>query len=92
MVSNDILLSVKGLEIEIRTNKGPVFPVRNLSFSIKKGESVCLVGESGCGKSVTALSLPGLLPSPPFNIRSGKIVFDGTDLMDLTPGQLCDIR
>lgn len=91
-MSNDILLSVKGLEIEIRTNKGPVFPVRNLSFSIKKGESVCLVGESGCGKSVTALSLPGLLPSPPFNIRSGEIVFDGTDLMDLTPGQLCDIR
>jgi len=91
-VSDNILLSVKGLEIEIRTNKGPVFPVRDLSFSIKKGESVCLVGESGCGKSVTALSLPGLLPNPPFKIRSGKIVFEGTDLMDLTPGQLCSIR
>jgi oligopeptide/dipeptide ABC transporter ATP-binding protein len=91
-VSNNILLSVKGLEIEIRTNKGPVFPVRDLSFSIKKGESVCLVGESGCGKSVTALSLPCLLPSPPFRIRRGKIVFEGTDLMDLTPGQLCSIR
>ncbi len=89
---NNILLSVKGLEIEIRTNRGPVFPVRDLSFYIKKGESVCLVGESGCGKSVTALSLPGLLPSPPFNIRMGKIVFEGTDLMDLTPGQLCSIR
>lgn len=91
-MSNNILLSVKGLEIEIRTSEGPLFPVRNLSFSIKKGESVCLVGESGCGKSVTALSLPGLLPSPPFNVRRGEIVFDGTDLMDLTPGQLCDIR
>ncbi|MBW1671474.1 MAG: ABC transporter ATP-binding protein [Deltaproteobacteria bacterium] len=91
-MSDNILLSVKGLEIEIRTNKGPVFPVRDLSFSIKKGESVCLVGESGCGKSVTALSLPGLLPNPPFKIRSGKIVFEGTDLMDLTPGQLCSIR
>lgn len=91
-MSNNILLSVKGLEIEIRTNKGPVFPVRDLSFSIKKGESVCLVGESGCGKSVTALSLPGLLPSPPFRIRNGEIVFEGTDLMDLTPGQLCSIR
>jgi len=91
-VSDNILLSVKGLEIEIRTNKGPVFPVRDLSFSIKKGESVCLVGESGCGKSVTALSLPGLLPNPPFKIRSGKIVFEGTDLMDLTLGQLCSIR
>ncbi len=91
-MNNNILLSVKGLEIEIRTNKGPVFPVRDLSFSIKKGESVCLVGESGCGKSVTALSLPGLLPSPPFRIRNGEIVFEGTDLMDLTPGQLCSIR
>ena len=91
-MSNDILLSVKGLEIEIRTNKGPVFPVRDLSFYIKKGESVCLVGESGCGKSVTALSLPGLLPSPPFNTRKGKIVFEDIDLMDLTPGQLCSIR
>jgi oligopeptide/dipeptide ABC transporter ATP-binding protein len=91
-VSNNILLSVKGLEIEIRTNKGPVFPVRDLSFSIKKGESICLVGESGCGKSVTALSLPGLLPSPPFRIRKGEIVFEGTDLMNLTRGQLCSIR
>jgi len=91
-VSNNILLSVKGLEIEIRTNRGPVFPVRDLSFYIKKGESVCLVGESGCGKSVTALSLPGLLPSHPFNIRRGRIVFEGIDLMDLTPGQLCSIR
>jgi len=91
-VSNNILLSVKGLKIEIRTNRGPVFPVRDLSFSIKKGESVCLVGESGCGKSVTALSLPGLLPSPPFNIRKGEIVFEDTNLMDLTLGQLCSIR
>ncbi|MCD6199718.1 MAG: ABC transporter ATP-binding protein [Deltaproteobacteria bacterium] len=91
-MSNNILLSVKGLEIEIRTNRGPVFPVRDLSFYIKKGESVCLVGESGCGKSVTALSLPGLLPSHPFNIRRGRIVFEGIDLMDLTPGQLCSIR
>jgi oligopeptide/dipeptide ABC transporter ATP-binding protein len=91
-VSDNILLSVKGLEVEISTNKGPVFPVRDVSFSVKKGENVCLVGESGCGKSVTALSLLGLLSSPPFNLRSGKIVFEGVDLMDLTPGQLCSIR
>ncbi|MDL1959127.1 MAG: ABC transporter ATP-binding protein [Deltaproteobacteria bacterium] len=91
-MSNDILLSVKGLEIEIRTNKGPVFPVRGISFSVRKGESVCLVGESGCGKSVTALSLLGLLPSPPFKIRKGEIVFEHIDLIGLTPGQLCSIR
>jgi len=92
IVSNNILLSVKGLEIEIRTNKGPVFPVREISFSVRKGESVCLVGESGCGKSVTALSLLGLLPSPPFKIRKGEIVFEHTDLIGLTPVQLCSIR
>ena len=91
-MSNNILLSVKGLEIEIRTNKGPVFPVREISFSVRKGESVCLVGESGCGKSVTALSLLGLLPSPPFKIRKGEIVFEHTDLIGLTPVQLCSIR
>jgi oligopeptide/dipeptide ABC transporter ATP-binding protein len=92
IVSNDILLSVKGLEIEIRTNRGPVFPVRDISFSVRKGESVCLVGESGCGKSVTALSLLGLLQSPPFKIRKGEIVFEHTDLIGLTPNQLCSIR
>ncbi len=67
-------------------------PVRGLSFSVKKGENVCLVGESGCGKSVTALSLLGLLSTPPFNLRSGKIVFEGIDLMELTPSELCSIR
>ena len=91
-MGNDILLSVKGLEIEIHTNKGPLVPIRGLSFYIKKGESVCLVGESGCGKSVTALSLPGLLPSPPFRIRKGEVIFDGTDLRGLTHSQLCSIR
>jgi peptide/nickel transport system ATP-binding protein len=91
-VSDNILLSVKGLEIEIRTNRGPLLPVRGLSFSVKKGENVCLVGESGCGKSVTALSLLGLLSTPPFNLRSGKIVFEGIDLMELTPSELCSIR
>ncbi|OPL12510.1 MAG: peptide ABC transporter ATP-binding protein [delta proteobacterium ML8_D] len=91
-MSDNILLSVKGLEIEIRTNRGPLLPVRGLSFSVKKGENVCLVGESGCGKSVTALSLLGLLSTPPFNLRSGKIVFEGIDLMELTPSELCSIR
>jgi len=91
-VGNNILLSVKGLEIEIHTPKGPLVPIQNLSFYIKKGESVCLVGESGCGKSITALSLPGLLPSPPFRIRKGEVIFDGTDLTGLTHNQLCSIR
>lgn len=91
-MGNDILLSVKGLEIEIHTNKGPLVPIQGLSFYIKKGESVCLVGESGCGKSITALSLLGLLPSPPFKIKKGEVIFDGTNLIGLSPRQLCSIR
>ncbi|NIA09069.1 MAG: ATP-binding cassette domain-containing protein [Nitrospiraceae bacterium] len=91
-MDNDILLSVKGLGIEIHTNKGPLVPIQGLSFYIKKGESVCLVGESGCGKSITALSLPGLLPSPPFKIRKGEVIFEGTNLIGLSPRQLCSIR
>jgi oligopeptide/dipeptide ABC transporter ATP-binding protein len=91
-VGSDILLSVKGIEIEIQTSKGPLVPIRDLSFDIRRGESVCLVGESGCGKSITALSIPGLLPSPPFRITKGEIIFDGTNLIGLGPRQLCKIR
>ena len=86
------ILSVKGLEIEIQTNEAVMPVIRGVSFSIKKGESICLVGESGCGKSVTALSILGLIPNPPFSIKKGKIEFENTDLAGLTPAQLCKIR
>jgi peptide/nickel transport system ATP-binding protein len=91
-VSEDVILSVKGLYIEIQTSKGSVSPVRGIDFSLRKGESVCLVGESGCGKSVTALSLLNLLPDPPFRIAHGEIILDDTDITKLSPAQLCSIR
>lgn len=86
------LLSVRNLVVDIQTEKGTLSPVRSVDFSIGRGESVCLVGESGCGKSVTALSLLKLLPAPPFHIRAGQILFDRTDLAGLSPAQMCGIR
>jgi peptide/nickel transport system ATP-binding protein len=91
-VTEDVILSVKGLRVEIQTGRGFVSPVRGIDFSLRKGESVCLVGESGCGKSVTALSLLNLLPNPPFRITQGEINFDNKDIIKLSPAQLCSIR
>lgn len=91
MIDNT-LLSVKGLEITISNNKKTLYPVRDVSFFIKRGESVCLVGESGCGKSVTALSLMRLLSAPPFIINKGKISFEGIDIIGLSTEKLSRIR
>ena len=57
-----------------------------------KGKIVCVVGESGCGKTVTALSVMGLLPVPPGSIDSGEVIFDGQDLLKLSDKQLRDYR
>lgn len=70
------LLEVTDLQVKIVSNKKrPLFPVRGVSFSIHRGECLCLVGESGCGKSITAFSIMRLLPNPPFPDPSGQILF-----------------
>ncbi|GAB4359307.1 MAG: ABC transporter ATP-binding protein [Kiloniellaceae bacterium] len=66
--------------------------VDNVSFTVAPGETLCIVGESGCGKSVTALSLMGLLPMPPIELVSGVADFGGQDLLSLTPRQMSAIR
>ncbi len=66
--------------------------VDGVSFSVAPGETLCLVGESGCGKSVTALSLMGLLPCPPGEITSGRAVFEGKDLLSLPKSEISEIR
>src|SRR3984957_16836312 len=66
--------------------------VDDVSFSVHAGETLCIVGESGCGKSVTSLALMGLLPSPPANIVAGRAMFDGRDLFTLSERELADIR
>ncbi|QIG48585.1 ABC transporter ATP-binding protein [Nordella sp. HKS 07] len=74
------LLSVQGLSIGFTTEEGPIRVVEDVSFTVAAGETMGLVGESGCGKSVTAQTIMRLLPSPPSRIEAGRIAFDGSDL------------
>ncbi len=89
---NKKLLEVKNLLVSFDTDDGHFYAVNDVSFHIKKGEIVGLVGESGCGKSITALSLLRLIPSPPGMIESGEILFNGKDLLKLSPMELRKIR
>jgi peptide/nickel transport system ATP-binding protein len=86
------LLEVVGLSTYFFTRRGMVKAVDNLSFSLRKGETVAIVGESGCGKSITALSIMRLIPDPPGRIVSGSIVFGGADLTQLDAAAMRDIR
>lgn len=86
------ILSVKDLTISFGRGSGRVEVVSNVSFDVRESEIVCIVGESGCGKTVTALSVMGLLPVPPANVDSGEILFDGVNLLELNDGQLRSYR
>ena len=77
------LLEVDGLKTHFFTRDGIVRAVDGVSFSVAPGETLAIVGESGCGKSVTSLSIMRLIASPPGRIVEGKIRFQGTDLLDL---------
>ncbi|HET7657526.1 MAG TPA: ATP-binding cassette domain-containing protein, partial [Bacillales bacterium] len=87
----EVLLQVKDLVTEFRTAEGSLSAVRGVSFSVKKGETLCIVGESGCGKSITALSLMRLLPENGF-ISQGSILFNGEDLTELSIQRIRKIR
>jgi len=86
------LLEVTDLATHFFTREGVVRAVDGISFSVERGETLGIVGESGCGKSVTALSIMGLIPRPPAKIVSGSVVFDGDDLVELPEKQLEDLR
>jgi oligopeptide/dipeptide ABC transporter ATP-binding protein len=86
------LLEVKDLVTVFRTEAGILRAVDGVSFSLGKGEKLGIIGESGCGKSVTALSILRLIPDPPGRIQSGSIIFDGKNILDLPPGQMRSIR
>jgi len=88
----DKIIDVKELTTNFYTNEGVVKAVNKLSYHINKGECVGLVGESGCGKSVSALSLLRLVPSPPGAIDGGQIMFKGHNLLDLREEEMQDIR
>lgn len=89
---SETLLSVENLVTSFKTEHAVIRAVDDVSFSIKKGQTVGLVGESGCGKSVTSLSILRLIQSPPGHIESGKIVFDGQNLLDLPESGMRAIR
>src|SRR5689334_10256692 len=91
-ISNSILLQVSGLKINFRTDDGVVEAVDGVSFDIRSGEMLGLVGESGCGKSVTAYSILRLLPTPPAQYASGAITFRGEDLLRLDERAMRKVR
>ncbi|MCM3768076.1 ABC transporter ATP-binding protein [Neobacillus niacini] len=87
----ETLLEVKNIVTEFRTADGQLPAVRDVSFSIKKGETLCIVGESGCGKSITSLSVMGLLPSNG-KITSGEVLFEGAPIHNLPQEKMRQIR
>jgi oligopeptide/dipeptide ABC transporter ATP-binding protein len=86
------LLGVEGLTIGFNTEEGYVRVVEDVSFTLMRGTTLGLVGESGCGKSVTAQTIMRLLPSPPSRIEAGRILFDGVDLAKLPEYQMRKVR
>jgi len=86
------LLEVRGLKTYFSTDEGTVKAVDGIDFDIKEGEIFGLVGESGCGKSVTALSLLRVVQSPPGRIVDGKVMFEGKDLMKISEKEMRRIR
>ncbi len=88
----ELLLDVQGLETTFKTNEGIVHAVNGVSFGLKEGETLGVVGESGCGKSVTMLSVLGLIPSPPGKIVAGSAKFFNQDLLKMSRDEMRAIR
>jgi peptide/nickel transport system ATP-binding protein len=86
------LLEVRGLRTYFASERGEVRAVDGVDFSLERGRTLGIVGESGCGKSVTALSIMGLVPQPPGRIAGGEVLFEGKDLLKLPAQQLRDLR
>jgi oligopeptide transport system ATP-binding protein len=86
------LLSVRDLSTHFFTRDGVVHAVDGVSFEVEKGRVLGIVGESGCGKTVTALSIMGLIPKPPARIVGGEVLFNGRDLSKLSERELEDVR
>ena len=87
MTSGPALLSVEGLCVEFATEAGTLRAVDGIDLVIERGETLALVGESGCGKTMTALAIMGLVPEPAGRIAAGRIGFDGVDLLSLTAAE-----
>lgn len=88
----ETLLKVEGLQTFLKTGEGTVRAVDGVDIEIYPGEAVGIVGESGCGKSMTAMSIMGLVPSPPGKIVGGRVLFRGEDLLALAPQKMRNVR
>jgi oligopeptide/dipeptide ABC transporter ATP-binding protein len=89
---NEILLSVEDLKVYFRSEDEVARAVDGISFDVCREETVCLVGESGCGKTVTALSVMGLVPVPPGEIAGGRVLFRDQNLLDFNDNEMQKIR
>lgn len=88
----ELLLDIQGLETQFRTPDGVVHAVNGVSITLNEGETLGVVGESGCGKSVTMLSMLRLIQSPPGRINAGKVLFQGRDLLKMSDEEIRHVR
>ena len=86
------LLSVHGLETRFRTREGIVHAVNGVSFQLERGETLGIVGESGCGKSVSVLSMLRLIPTPPGRIVGGRVMYQSKDMLKMTNEEIRRVR
>ena len=87
-----VLLSVDRLVVRFRTHEGTIHAVNGVTFELDEGETLGLVGESGCGKSVTSLAILRLLPKPAGRVEGGRVLFDGQDLLALSESEMREMR
>ncbi|MDO8251568.1 MAG: ABC transporter ATP-binding protein [Rhodoferax sp.] len=92
MPGKEKLLQVENLQVEFKTRRGTALVLNGVDFEIRRGETLCVVGESGCGKSMTALALLRLIPSPPGRIRAGRVLFGEEDLVQASEARLREVR
>src|SRR6202011_1238700 len=92
VLADEMVPDVQNLQTVFFTNSGLFRAVDDVSFSVRRGETLAIVGESGCGKSVTALSIMRLVPDPPGRIVGGSIMLEGTDLLGLDESEMRAIR
>jgi peptide/nickel transport system ATP-binding protein len=88
----DRLLEISGLKVHFKTDDGWVRAVDGVDIGVEAGETLCIVGESGCGKTVTAKTILKLIDMPPGKIVAGRIAWQGRDIVPMTPAQMRDIR
>jgi peptide/nickel transport system ATP-binding protein len=92
VLAEDVLLSVRDLHVEFHTSRGRVRAVEGVSYDVRRGEILAIVGESGCGKSVSSLAIMGLLPKRTSRVTKGEILFGGRNLLKLSDGEMRRIR